>query len=207
MKNLRYYIRTYDNQDLSMIDLKKADLNARQMVFIPLAKTQSARDLYPVSRNAARRRRHVGVSLPPMRLRYQENFFRRARGAVKSWRLDACRADHFPPFLGFAPDDPAVFVGRYRRSHAAHGGELSLIFGSFKPSFRAALSVAMISRRRRPRRADAVPQARLIARLCTSAIAGMSGNIAARCAMVVTASARSLPERMNSPDPASVPEH
>jgi len=45
MKNLRYYIRTYDNQDLSMVDLKKAELNAKQIMFIPLDKPQTARDL------------------------------------------------------------------------------------------------------------------------------------------------------------------
>lgn len=45
MKNLRYYIRTYNNQDLSMVDLKKADLNAKQMTFIALDKPQTARDL------------------------------------------------------------------------------------------------------------------------------------------------------------------
>ena len=45
MKNLRYYIRTYDNQDLSMVDLKKAELNAKKIMFIPLDKPQTARDL------------------------------------------------------------------------------------------------------------------------------------------------------------------
>jgi choloylglycine hydrolase len=45
MKNLRYYIRTYNNQDLSMVDLKKADLNAKQMTFIAIDKPQTARDL------------------------------------------------------------------------------------------------------------------------------------------------------------------
>jgi choloylglycine hydrolase len=45
MKNLRYYIRTYNNQDLSMVDLKKADLNAKKMTFIALDKPQTARDL------------------------------------------------------------------------------------------------------------------------------------------------------------------
>jgi choloylglycine hydrolase len=47
MKNLRYYIRTYDNMDVRMIDLNKADLNAKQIRFIALDQPQSVRDLTP----------------------------------------------------------------------------------------------------------------------------------------------------------------
>jgi penicillin V acylase-like amidase (Ntn superfamily) len=47
MKNLRYYIRTYDNMDVRMIDLNKADLNAKQIKFIALDQPQSVRDLTP----------------------------------------------------------------------------------------------------------------------------------------------------------------
>jgi choloylglycine hydrolase len=45
MKNLRYYIRTYDNFDVRMIDLGKTDLNAKQIKFIPLDQPQTVRDL------------------------------------------------------------------------------------------------------------------------------------------------------------------
>ena len=47
MKNLRYYIRTYDNSDVRMIDLGKADLNARQIKFISLDKPPTVTDLTP----------------------------------------------------------------------------------------------------------------------------------------------------------------
>ena len=47
MKNLRYYIRTYDNFDVRMIDLGKADLNAKQIKFISLDKPQTVTDLTP----------------------------------------------------------------------------------------------------------------------------------------------------------------
>ena len=47
MKNLRYYIRTYDNFDVRMVDLNKADLNAKQMRFIPLDRPQAVQDLTP----------------------------------------------------------------------------------------------------------------------------------------------------------------
>jgi choloylglycine hydrolase len=47
MKNLRYYIRTYDNFDVRMIDLGKADLNAKQIKFISLDKLQTVQDLTP----------------------------------------------------------------------------------------------------------------------------------------------------------------
>jgi choloylglycine hydrolase len=47
MKNLRYYIRTYDNFDVRMIDLNKADLNAKQMKFISLDKAQTVKELTP----------------------------------------------------------------------------------------------------------------------------------------------------------------
>jgi len=47
MKNLRYFIRSYDNMDVRMIDLRKADLNAKQIKFIPLDKPQTVQDLTP----------------------------------------------------------------------------------------------------------------------------------------------------------------
>jgi choloylglycine hydrolase len=47
MKNLRYYIRTYDNSDVRMIDLGKADLNARQIKSISLDKPPTVTDLTP----------------------------------------------------------------------------------------------------------------------------------------------------------------
>jgi penicillin V acylase-like amidase (Ntn superfamily) len=47
MKNLRYYIRTYDNFDIRMIDLGKADRNAKQIKFISLDKPQTVKDLTP----------------------------------------------------------------------------------------------------------------------------------------------------------------
>jgi penicillin V acylase-like amidase (Ntn superfamily) len=47
MKNLRYYIRTYDNFDVRMIDLSKADLNAKQIKFISLDKPQTVKGLMP----------------------------------------------------------------------------------------------------------------------------------------------------------------
>jgi choloylglycine hydrolase len=47
MKNLRYYIRTYDNMDIRAIDLRKADLNAKQIKFIALDQPQTVQDLTP----------------------------------------------------------------------------------------------------------------------------------------------------------------
>ena len=47
MKNLRYYIRTYDNMDIRVIDLGKADLNAGQIKFIGLDQPQTVQDLTP----------------------------------------------------------------------------------------------------------------------------------------------------------------
>lgn len=47
MKNLRYYIKTYDNFDVRMLDLGKADLNAKQIKFIALDQPQTAKDLTP----------------------------------------------------------------------------------------------------------------------------------------------------------------
>lgn len=45
MKNMRYYIRTYDNFDLRYVDLKKADLNAKAIRVFPLDQPQMIRDL------------------------------------------------------------------------------------------------------------------------------------------------------------------
>jgi choloylglycine hydrolase len=47
MKNLRYYIRTYDNMDIRVIDLGKADLNAKEIKFIALDQPQTVQDLTP----------------------------------------------------------------------------------------------------------------------------------------------------------------
>ena len=47
MKNLRYYIRTYDNMDIRVIDLGKADLNAGQIKFIGLDQPQTVQDVTP----------------------------------------------------------------------------------------------------------------------------------------------------------------
>jgi choloylglycine hydrolase len=47
IKNLRYYIRTYDNMDIRVIDLGKADLNARQIKFIGLDQPQTVQDVTP----------------------------------------------------------------------------------------------------------------------------------------------------------------
>jgi choloylglycine hydrolase len=47
MKNLRYYIKTYDNFDVRMLDLGKADLNSKQIQFIALDQPQAAKDLTP----------------------------------------------------------------------------------------------------------------------------------------------------------------
>jgi choloylglycine hydrolase len=47
MKNLRYYIKTYDNFDVRMIDLGKADLNAKQIKYIALDQPQTVKDLTP----------------------------------------------------------------------------------------------------------------------------------------------------------------
>lgn len=45
MKNLRYYIRTYDNSNVRMIDLRKAAQNVNEIKFIPLNQPQTAQDL------------------------------------------------------------------------------------------------------------------------------------------------------------------
>jgi choloylglycine hydrolase len=47
MKNLRYYIRTYDNFDVRMIDLGEADLNAKQIKYIALDQPQTVINLTP----------------------------------------------------------------------------------------------------------------------------------------------------------------
>ena len=47
MKNLRYYIRTYDNMDIRVIDLGRADLNAQQIKFVSLDQAQTVLDLTP----------------------------------------------------------------------------------------------------------------------------------------------------------------
>jgi choloylglycine hydrolase len=47
MKNLRYYIRTYDNMDIRVIDLNKADLDAKQIKSIALDQPQTVQDLTP----------------------------------------------------------------------------------------------------------------------------------------------------------------
>jgi len=45
LKNLRYYIRTYGNPDVRYVDLRKADLDAKAMKFIPLDQPWAARHL------------------------------------------------------------------------------------------------------------------------------------------------------------------
>jgi choloylglycine hydrolase len=45
LRNGRYYIRTYTNPDVRMVDLQKADLNAAAITVIPLDQPQVIRDL------------------------------------------------------------------------------------------------------------------------------------------------------------------
>jgi len=47
MKNLRYYVRTYANPEVRYVDLRKADLDAKAMRYIPLDQPWAARDLTP----------------------------------------------------------------------------------------------------------------------------------------------------------------
>ncbi len=47
LKNLRYYIKTYDNADLRMVDLGKTDLNAEAIKMIDLDQKQVVKDLTP----------------------------------------------------------------------------------------------------------------------------------------------------------------
>lgn len=47
MKNLRFYIWTYANPEVRYVDLKKADLNAKAIQFVPLDQPQVTRDLTP----------------------------------------------------------------------------------------------------------------------------------------------------------------
>jgi len=47
LKNLRYYIKTYDNSDVRMIDLGKTDLNAEAIKMIDLDQKQVVKDLTP----------------------------------------------------------------------------------------------------------------------------------------------------------------
>ena len=47
LKNLRYYIKTYDNADVRMIDLGKTDLNAEAIKMIDLDQKQVVKDLTP----------------------------------------------------------------------------------------------------------------------------------------------------------------
>jgi choloylglycine hydrolase len=47
MKSLRYYIKTYDNMDIRVIDLRRADLDAKQIKFISLDQPQTVQDLTP----------------------------------------------------------------------------------------------------------------------------------------------------------------
>ena len=47
LKNIRYYIRTYDNSDVRMIDLKKTDFSATTIKYIPLDQKEVIIDLTP----------------------------------------------------------------------------------------------------------------------------------------------------------------
>lgn len=47
MKNLRYYVRTYENSNIRMIDLRKAVQNLKEIKFIPLDQKQTVQDLTP----------------------------------------------------------------------------------------------------------------------------------------------------------------
>ncbi len=47
LKNLRYYIKTYDNADLRMVDLSKTDLNAEAIKLIDLDQKEVVKDLTP----------------------------------------------------------------------------------------------------------------------------------------------------------------
>jgi choloylglycine hydrolase len=47
MKNLRYHVKTFANPDVRVIDLRKANLDAKTIQFIALDQPQMARDLTP----------------------------------------------------------------------------------------------------------------------------------------------------------------
>ena len=47
MKNLRYYIRTYENSDVRYVDLAKAAKNAKEIQFVTLNQPQVIRELTP----------------------------------------------------------------------------------------------------------------------------------------------------------------
>jgi choloylglycine hydrolase len=47
LKNLRYYIKTYDNADLRMVDLSKTDLDAEAIKLIDLDQKQIVKDMTP----------------------------------------------------------------------------------------------------------------------------------------------------------------
>jgi choloylglycine hydrolase len=47
LKNLRYYIKTYDNADLRMVDLSKTDLDAEAIKLIDLDQKQVVKDMTP----------------------------------------------------------------------------------------------------------------------------------------------------------------
>lgn len=47
LKNLRYYIKTYDNADLRVVDLRKTDMNAEAIKVIDLDQKQVVKDLTP----------------------------------------------------------------------------------------------------------------------------------------------------------------
>jgi choloylglycine hydrolase len=45
LKNLRYYFRTYDNSKIRMIDLKSADLDAKEIKTIPIRSKEEIEDI------------------------------------------------------------------------------------------------------------------------------------------------------------------
>ena len=47
MKNLRYHVKTFENSDVRMVDLRKANLDAKAIRYVPLDQTQVVRDLTP----------------------------------------------------------------------------------------------------------------------------------------------------------------
>ena len=47
MKNMRYFIKTYDNPDVRMVDLKKTDFTGKVIKYIPIDQKQAIMDLTP----------------------------------------------------------------------------------------------------------------------------------------------------------------
>src|SRR5580704_6604875 len=71
--------------------------------------------------------------------------------------------DHLAPAFGLGDDDFAVFRRRQRRRHAAELGELRLDLGIAQAGIDGGVELVDDLRRRRFRRADAVPQIGFVA--------------------------------------------